>query len=259
MKMMVISAAVLGFGLPVAAVAAEQNIEGVGTGGDYFRIDCPNGYMVGFQGRVGAWVDQLRIVCAPWLPNEREFGSSNAPEKKAGASGGGRLRSPAKCRDDSAIKAVEFRFTREDAGKGYLHSIPFECQAVVGGGPTRAFFGSTFERDECRPVLGGVGHLCAPLDYPQSCPDGELATGLHGNAGLFVDALGLICGPAPEVSVSVKKGSGRRSGPAEELKKGPIEAPSPVEETEVDEGPITAPAPEAPYQTKRRTGPFTQD
>jgi hypothetical protein len=29
----------------------------------------------------------------------------------------------------------------------------------------------------------------------QKCPAFEVATGIHGRSGIYVDALGLICGP----------------------------------------------------------------
>jgi hypothetical protein len=45
---------------------------------------------------------------------------------------------------------------------------------------------------------------------------------------------------------------------AKTRKKGPIVAPDPVEETELNKGPIVA-KPEAPYTTKRKTSPLTQD
>jgi hypothetical protein len=44
---------------------------------------------------------------------------------------------------------------------------------------------------------------------------------------------------------------------AKTLQKGPIVAPCPVEETELNKGPIVKPY--APYATKRKTGPLTQD
>jgi hypothetical protein len=31
----------------------------------------------------------------------------------------------------------------------------------------------------------------------QKCPGGEIAIGMHGHSGALVDAMGLICGPAP--------------------------------------------------------------
>jgi hypothetical protein len=44
---------------------------------------------------------------------------------------------------------------------------------------------------------------------------------------------------------------------AKARKKGPIVAPDPVEETELNKGPIVKP--ETPSATKRKTGPLTQD
>ena len=37
-----------------------------------------------------------------------------------------------------------------------------------------------------------------PTDsFRMGCPPGELAVGIHGRAGKFLDAIGLICGPLP--------------------------------------------------------------
>ena len=65
----------LAFGLaliiPNLTLAADLPLYG-GPGGNYFRAECPKGsYLVGLDGRAGAWVDRIAPVCAPWLRGTR--------------------------------------------------------------------------------------------------------------------------------------------------------------------------------------------
>jgi hypothetical protein len=80
-----------------------------------------------------------------------------------------------------------------------------------------------------------------------SCPEG------------WILGLGGLCERPSPAKTKLEKGPIADSSPAEELKKGPIEAPGPVEGTKVEEGTVGAPASDAPYATKRNSGPFTQD
>jgi hypothetical protein len=106
-------------------------------------------------------------------------------------------------------------------------------QPVVPGLPSNLSWQS-FGKD-C--AAGKKAYCCFEF-----CPNGyTLIKGTCKNVSTKTRDLEL---PVPEAPVKLKK-------------KGPIEAPSPIEGTEVNKGPIANP--EQPYVTKRKTGPFVQD
>jgi hypothetical protein len=81
----------LGLLCPSFAVATDVPLQG-GTGGNYFRAECPKGsYLVGLAGRVGEWVDRIAPVCAPWLRGSQIFGTPSVGQS-FGAGGGGQER-----------------------------------------------------------------------------------------------------------------------------------------------------------------------
>jgi len=73
-----------------------------------------------------------------------------------------------------------------------LHvSAPFDETNVI----TIDMGGTSF--DICLHTGDGCPLHQAFAPFWQSCPYGEWATGLRGRIGIYVDALGLICGPEP--------------------------------------------------------------
>jgi hypothetical protein len=99
-------------------------------GGVYFRHPCPPGwYLTGFAGNVGAWIDRLKMVCAPWLLDEGRLGPPKVIEDYAiGWSGGGRPRQPEICPDQYLMTGATYVFSRLNDNTGVLHSIEFGCQ-----------------------------------------------------------------------------------------------------------------------------------
>jgi len=158
-----------------------------GPGGTPFRFDCPNGsYLVGFQGKAGEWIDRLEPMCAPWMHNANTFGPVTVGPP-IGDSRGGRT-VVGNCNDSSvknrAIRVWLVEFLRSD--NKFVARIGSECITVGPPGPGKNFvLGST------KP---GIPFLDTAL---HKCPVGEVATGLHGRKGLFIDAIGLICNPFP--------------------------------------------------------------
>jgi hypothetical protein len=268
--------------LAQAAMAEETLLEVFGgKGGNPVRVDCePGSYVVGFTGRAGAWIDQVSVVCARWNENTQKLGAASQGQvsKPFGESTGGDALSES-CPDGWAVSAVAIRTTLEEANssvnvKNYrsklVHGIRFYCRPAIAGS------GNVIHKTLGSWSTGDVSRFWGPW----SCPPRELATGMQGRAGLFVDALGLVCGLRPEpaaVGVESKPlddatAPGRIDGT--ELEKGPIVAkpdegaPSgygggQAKQTDVltpEESSGPSPFGEAePYVTKRKTGPFTQD
>lgn len=153
-----------------------------------YRVECPAGsYVVGFEGRAGAWVDQITPVCAAWKPSEGRFGDPQPQSDRViGESNGGDPDSRL-CPSGWAVGGT---YTPYYARSPHvLHSIEFTC-LPSDDNTTQTVprsFGSTSE--------GAVPPLLTPSAL-YTCPAGTLAVGILGHSGLFVDSLELICGEA---------------------------------------------------------------
>ena len=168
-------------------------------GGEYFRADCPKGsYLVGLDGKAGGWVDRIATVCAPWLPAQQIFGATTVG-KYHGTSRGGKPRQTI-CSgagiNNRAVQSWTVEILRSD--NKFVQSVQGHCTSLGSPASTARWgFGSLTEYPEPSTLF--------PLYYPDDalrrthvCPAGEMAVGIHGRAGFFVDALGLICGPLPQ-------------------------------------------------------------
>jgi hypothetical protein len=172
-----------------------------GSGGAQYRERCPQGQVLnGFELRAGDDIDAIRAVCvtpsgptavsAPPLSNG--FGSG-----WHGGGGGGlqRLLCPP---DTPVVAGVAAAYDGRDTVS--LDAIDLYCgqvakDSVVGGYPSNQFHA---------PIQGCTDYFlltdanCVRVAVRrQECPAGEIAIGMHGHSGALVDAMGLICGPAP--------------------------------------------------------------
>jgi hypothetical protein len=184
--------------LSTSAMATDTPIIG-GSGGNYFRTTCAAGsYLVGLKGYTGKWIDRIAHICAPWLPVKQAFESALLHGQFLGTSPGGSFEQQT-CRRDHAIVSWTFWNTVGDDNKRkFVSSIEGTCRRVI---PPLATHGLQFGDPETQKRLGyggwGLVAIHGRPDGKSECPAGELAIGFHGRAGLFLDALGLICGPAP--------------------------------------------------------------
>ncbi|MGH7256747.1 MAG: hypothetical protein ACREIM_00085, partial [Nitrospiraceae bacterium] len=187
---------VCGFAMvrPDLALATDQPVWG-GAGGNYFRVECPKGsYLVGLAGRAGAWVDRIATVCAPWLRGSQTFGAPSIGQI-FGTSVGGQERHVG-CWG-SGVKNLAVQSWHIDtlrSGNPFVQYIEAHCISLAlpaSGGFWD--FGSKSAAAEERVTAGPYGST----GPGQACPSGEAAVGIHGRAGKFLDALGLICGPLP--------------------------------------------------------------
>ena len=138
----VVACAAILFSVSVLAEIWESPVDGRGRGSP-FRVMCDNGYMVGFSGRVGAWIDNLRIVCATWNPNAappswlagtgRLLNPAPNPRVQAGLSQGG---APATsvCPPTDFMIGMYFVDTKGDGPTNVIHSISFQCAPSFHGG-----------------------------------------------------------------------------------------------------------------------------
>lgn len=187
---LVLSALVLVSGLlltgPHVVFATDLGPDG-GPGGTPFRFECPKGsYIVGFQAKTGEWIDRLQPICAPWIPNSNSFGPFTVGPS-FGQSRGGQT-DVTNCNDSSvrnrAITRLDILFLRSVSK---LVAIIFgDCNSVTSPrGPLKGW------------TVGHSKTSYFPNSATYECPFGELVAGVHGRAGLFIDAIGITCRPFP--------------------------------------------------------------
>lgn len=180
----------IGLGCPEQGLTTDLRPLG-GAGGNYFRAECPKGfYLVGLAGRAGEWVDRIAPVCAPWLRGSQTFGAPSIGPS-FGASGGGQEQQ-AICRGVSHNQIIAVQSWHIDAlpsGNRFVQYIQAYCLSLAPPADQVLWnFGSESAAAKERVTSG---------PYGTACPAGEAPVGIHGRAGLFVDAVGLICGPLP--------------------------------------------------------------
>jgi hypothetical protein len=151
-----------------------------GTGGGPFRVSCPSGMvMIGINGRHGAWVDAVAPLCAIWtngalVPIEFQPGTGGA----GGGHGWMLCRGPR-----GAVVGLWVWPVRRD-NRRLIGRIVLECGDYEL--PAR--------RVNKRPGgADGFGQTAEGERVPLRCGPREVAVGLYGRSGAFVDRVGLLC------------------------------------------------------------------
>jgi hypothetical protein len=196
-SMKLIAAAVLTIAWLGSAVAGTQPIKG-GSGGGYFvqMCDTTKGeYVVGFEARAGSWIDRIQILCGftVTVAGKVKITGASLRGHPAGGMGGGSI--DMRCGSiDHAVAAIEFGTNRDQ----YVNDLRFVCRGLT---PPHSAMAQPVVVQIARAEGKGVfdARPYGATGLASRCPQGQLAVGLHGRAGKFVDALGLICGPAPRL------------------------------------------------------------
>jgi hypothetical protein len=192
----------------LAALPSQATDTGVsgGPGGGPFREVCPGQFLVGVTIRAGAWVDAISPLCATFLAPQGYFGPWIRGAYHGGQ--GGSARSGA-CPKDRFVGKIRFGWTRKDTKPEFVDYVELTCVLVSDQS-------SADTTKVCLPTGGGCwdSHpnpppgdiLGTPFGpYPplhEACPLNEAATGLLGRSGVYVDALGLVCGPRPTLAAA---------------------------------------------------------
>jgi hypothetical protein len=178
---------------PSAAGATMTEVFG-GPGGGHFSLACdPGHYLVGFHARTGGLVDGIGLICAPYNAGTGKVGSGS---QKGYAGGRGGLEQEVYCSPGDAVTGVALVHTRGNGLKRqYVNTVAVSCQR---DSPQKRCISSG---EGCGAILerksgGLVGSDLRPYDI-LNCPPHELATGLQGRSGSYVDAIGLICAALP--------------------------------------------------------------
>jgi hypothetical protein len=185
-----------------------------GSGGGQFRLRCADSELLtGVELRAGDDIDAIRALCvqasgpAETTPPSYTTGSgldaaSALPPGWTGGTGGG-LQNAVCPREQPIVLGMDL--FAEGQPTVTVNTIKLFCglavnQQSAGGLPAAVFEAPTIPY-EVRSVFDTkvtrkIGSL--------RCPAGQVAVGIHGRSGIWLDALGLICGeprviPKPQV------------------------------------------------------------
>lgn len=193
--------------LVLAAVSVAANVRADeylavigGPGGGQFEARCPDGeLLIGFEVRGADDVDAIRPFCAPAF-GPREVG----PASQGGWHGGtgGRLKT-ALCPADRPI-VLGLVIDAEGVDTIIVNTLLLDCglaadTQVAKQDPSRydaGFIGPHYLPSQTRFGFGfgSEGTWASGLHDQQRCPVGQVAVGVHGRSGIWLDAIGLMCG-----------------------------------------------------------------
>src|ERR1035437_3909022 len=199
-----------------------------GGGGSPFVARCPDGELLtGFDLQAGDWVDAIRPVCVPDYGITSVGGFDRYPSKFGGDGGHQRQLF---CTD---VPTETETYTTLDGRKHTATNLisPIVLGMYVGSEGKKTVTVNrihlicgvadpdninNYYDEKTRQALvankgnppraryDGITHYPGP-EGEQSCPQGLVAVGIHGRSGLYLYALGLICGapiltPTPSTS-----------------------------------------------------------
>lgn len=188
-----------------------------GPGGGQFKAPCNAGEMLaGFELRTGDDVDAIRPVCViatgpsaigprPLTTDSGLVGQSgglfDTPQLAPGWYGGTgghieRLLCP-----DSAPVVIGIDVAAEGVDTIVVNNIHLFCAQAAAGQVAAANPSNVFDAPGYTPTAGAFGLNGSDARVrsgSERCPEGQLAVGLHGRSGRWLDAMGLIC-DAPRV------------------------------------------------------------
>jgi hypothetical protein len=154
-------------------------------------LECPAGeYVVGLAGRTGSWIDAIAPICVRWDDHRFQPGSPRTGPF-AGGPGGGPNRQF--CPAGSAVAAWKVEKIRS-GDQAFAEAVSVQCRTLA---PPHDLTPAGFR------LVGGGGMPPVPRQPGQeSCPSGQLATGVHvwvSLDGRFVTEVRMRCGAAPFV------------------------------------------------------------
>jgi hypothetical protein len=157
----------------------------VGTnGGGPFESACPLGsVLTGLRARAGSWVDALAPICSRWVAGTQTLGEIS-PLPYAGGSTGSEVFQRCKGPRGVVVGFGTWRGDNHDASVSHLYlscgdyERPYINTALLEG--SVAFLGYSQTGD-------GESRDCRKYG------DNQVAGGIYGRSGAYVDAFGLAC------------------------------------------------------------------
>jgi hypothetical protein len=177
---------------------ADQYVDMVGgPGGGRFEEHCPGQeILVGLELRTGDDVDAVRPLCAP-----AHGAAARGPVSRLtwhGGEGGGNYVDLLCPEDLPAIQSI-FIYS-EGLETEVVNTVELTCDHANGDGQVHAYKMQSFQGPVIRPERADLFFFPVYFGNPDSdkgevaCVEGQVATGIQGRSGRWLDALGLICG-----------------------------------------------------------------
>jgi hypothetical protein len=179
-----------------------------GDGGGQYKAECgPTENLMGFELRVGTFIDAIRPVCVVTY-GATAIGNQVVSPTWNGGTGGHveRLLCPTSMPVVISV-AVGYSGTVEDNSTVVLSAIHLYCGQAVAAQTPPALPSAIFDAP-------GSTRVGTAIDVPHACPAGMVAVGVHGRAGTWLDAMGLICGAPRKDTSGVALGRVQPTTPA---------------------------------------------
>jgi hypothetical protein len=161
-----------------------------GAGDATTTVSCPAGeQIVGFEGRTGLWIDQVRLMCARQV-DASTMGEPHPIGDAMGGFGGASRREV--CGRKFMIHSIGMIYTKNQKQVVAIH---VSCASIAGDTASYVGFGGSYTaiEDPCAATA-----TCGPDTdkVHEICPN-ERFTGVTARVGKDVNALGFICDPVP--------------------------------------------------------------
>ena len=213
--------------LPAPPALAQSYLPKIGgSGGSSFDARCPAGqYLTGMDLFAADDVDAVRPICITSSPTGN-IGYSPSNDSFAWHGGRGGAPTNVMCPPRSPV-VLGVAIESEGVDTTIVNSIALYCGTLANESQTVANYPSAmFEGPRYQASKGFLGILIDgnsgnPRLGQTNCPSGQVAIGIHGRSGTWVDAIGLVCDAPQGLSKPVpyigRIGTGTPSGPAMSL------------------------------------------
>jgi hypothetical protein len=178
-----------------------------GPGGGPFNARCPDGALLaGFELRVADDVDAIRPLCVTARGGTLVRATASGPAWHGGTGGGFKtVLCPAHLPIVTGLSVAA-----EGVDTIIVNSISMECGLAAATQPEgRRTNKAGFSAPAYMPTqtrygfgFGSEGRWATGARGEQFCPAGQVAVGIHGRSGIWLDAMGLICGE-PKIYMSL--------------------------------------------------------
>src|SRR5260370_6422379 len=199
-----------------------------GGGGGQFMARCPQGQLLaGFELRTGDDVDAIRPLCVT-VYGPADGGPIEPYPSKFGGDGGG-VRQLVCPQEAPIMIAMYVGWAGQNTH--VVKNIHLFCGAAAINQNPSQFPDAVFDGPKDTPAKPNVFYDANPGHGYRTtqCPDGFVPVGINGRSGIWLDAVGLICGalrltpkpPPPPPPKEVVKALGRVKVPPGATPTGP--------------------------------------
>ncbi len=186
---------------------ADEHLDPIGgPGGGQFEAHCPpNQFLAGFELRAADDVDAIRPLCVT-ASGPRETSAASDSDWHGGTGGASTY---LVCPRDTPI-VTGMHVAAEGMDTVIVNDITLSCGLAVDRRfrdsplfpaipPTVSFHAPRISPSRVDLYFYvATGDDARKTNGSQSCSYGQLAVGLHGRSGIWLDAVGLICGAPPD-------------------------------------------------------------